>query len=68
MLHSYLKQIQAEKPKLIAPTDPVEDSYSLHCTFWRTAEGKALVTNLDLGDQNAMNRWRKIEVAKGKRS
>ena len=67
MLHSYLKQIQGERPELIAPTDPVEDNYSLHRTFWRTAEGKARVTNLDSGDQNAMNRWRKIEAAKGKR-
>ena len=31
------------------------------------AEGKAQVANLDLGDQNAMNRWRKIEMPKGKR-
>ena len=67
MLHSYLKRIQAEKPELIAPADPVEDNYSLHRTFRRTAEGnKARVANLDSGDQNAMNRWRKIEVAKGK--
>jgi len=28
---------------------------------------KAWVANLDSGDQNAMSRWRKIEVAKGKR-
>jgi hypothetical protein len=67
VLHSYLKRIQAEKPELIAPSDPVEDNYSLYRTFRRTAEGKARVANLDSGDQNAMNRWRKIEVAKGKR-
>ena len=67
VLHSYLKRIQGEKPELIAPTDPVEDNYSLHRTFRRTAEGKARIANLDSGDQNAMNRWRKIEVAKGKR-
>ena len=41
VLHSYLKRIQGEKPELIAPTDPVEENYSLHRTFWRTADGKA---------------------------
>ena len=45
----------------------MEENYSLLQTFWRTAEVKARLANLDTGDQNAMNRWRKIESAKGKR-
>ena len=44
-----------------------KENYSPHRTFRRTAEGKTRVANLDSGDQNAKNRWRKIEVAKGKR-
>jgi hypothetical protein len=66
VLHGYLKGMQGERPKLIAPTDLVETNYSLFRTFWCTAEGRARSANLDSGDQNAMNRWRKIEQAKGK--
>ena len=42
-----IRLIQGEKPELSALTDPVEESYSLHRTFQRTAEGKAWVANLD---------------------
>ena len=67
ILGGFLRLIQIERPDLISPSDPVEEKYSLLRTFHRTAEGRARTANLDTGDQNAMNRWQKIEDAKGKR-
>ena len=67
ILFGFLRRIQIERPDLLSPTDPVGENYSLFRTFRRTAEGRARIANLDTGDQNAMNRWRKIEGAKGKR-
>jgi hypothetical protein len=67
ILHSFLETIQKEHPKLIAESDDVQANYGLSCTFCRTAEGRACAANLDTGIQNAMNRWKKIEQAKGMR-
>jgi hypothetical protein len=57
----------AVSPNLILPTDDVEANYGFSRTFRRMAEGRARGANLDSGVQNAINRWRKIEEAKGKR-
>jgi len=67
ILGGFLRRIQIERPDLISPSNPVEENYSLLQTFCRTAKGRVRTANLDTGDQNAMNRWRKIEGAKGKR-
>jgi hypothetical protein len=66
ILHYFLRILQKEKPDMISPTDDIEANYSFSRTFQRTAEGRAGAAQLDSGDQNAMNRWRKIEEAKGK--
>ncbi len=65
ILHYFLKTIQKEHPELIAESDDVQVNYGLSCTFCRTAEGRARAANLDTGIQNEMNRWKKIEQAKG---
>jgi hypothetical protein len=44
----------------------VEVNYGFSRTFRRTEESQARGANLYSGVQNAMNRWRKIEEAKGK--
>ncbi len=54
-------------PNLILTTKDVEVNYGFLHMFRRTAEGRARGANLDSGVQNSMNRWRKIEEAKGKR-
>ncbi len=59
--------IQQEDNNLIEETDDVQANYDLSHTFRRTAKGRAWAANLDSDLQNAMNRWRKIEQAKGKR-
>ncbi len=50
----------------ISEADNVHANYGFSRTFRRTAEGRARAANLDTGIQNAMNRWKKIEQAKGK--
>jgi hypothetical protein len=67
IIHFFLRKVQEAHPNLILPTDNVEVNYGFSRTFRRTAEGQARGANLDSGVQNAMNRWRKIEEAKGKR-
>ena len=66
VIQSFLSVIQQEENDLIAATDDVQALYGLSCTFRRTAEGRARAANLESDVQNAMNRWRKIEQAKGK--
>ena len=66
VLQSFLSVIQQEDNDLIAATDDVQALYGLSRTFRRTAEGRARAANLESHVQNAMNRWRKIEQAKGK--
>jgi hypothetical protein len=55
-----------EDSNLIKKTDDIQTNYGLSCTFRRTAEGQAQAANIDSDVQNAMNRWRKIEQAKGR--
>ena len=65
ILHHFLAMIQQDDPELIAASDDVRASYSFFCTFRKTAEERARAANLDSSIQNAMNRWRTIENAKG---
>jgi hypothetical protein len=67
ILHHFLAMIQQDDPELIAASDDVRANYSFFCTFRKTAEGRARAANLDSSIQNAMNRWRTIENAKGGR-
>ncbi len=66
MLHFFLEKIQKEDEELIAPNDDVLANYSFFRTFRKTAEGRARAANLESNMQNAMNRWRKIERARGR--
>ena len=67
MMLPFLEHIQATEPNLIAPSDEVEKNYSFFRSFRRSATGRARAAGLDDGVQNAMNRWRMIEEAKGRR-
>jgi hypothetical protein len=66
ILHHFLERIQIEEPNLISESDDIQANYGLLQTFWRTAKGRARAANLDSRIQNAMNRWKKIEQAKGR--
>jgi hypothetical protein len=65
-LHYFLERIQAENEELVAGQDNVLENYSFFRTFRKTAEGRARAANLESDVQNAMNRWRKIESARGR--
>jgi hypothetical protein len=67
IIHYFLETIQRENPDLIAESDDIQSNYGLSRTFRQTAKGRARTANLDTGVQNAMNRWKKIEQAKGMR-
>ena len=66
MLHYFLDKVQRGDPSLIAPHDNVVENYGFFRTFRKTAEGRARAANLESDVQNAMNRWRKIECARGR--
>jgi hypothetical protein len=66
ILHYFLETIRRECPELISESDDVHANYGFSRTFCRMAEGRAQAANLDTGVQNAMNRWKKIEQAKGR--
>jgi hypothetical protein len=65
IIHYFLETNQRENPDLIAESDDIQSNYGLSRTFCRTTEGRARAANLDTGVQNAMNRWKKVEQAKG---
>ena len=66
MLHYFLDKVQKQDSSLIVPHDNVIENYGFFCTFRKTAEGRARAANLESDVQNAMNRWRKIECARGR--
>jgi hypothetical protein len=67
ILHFFLRKVQEVHSNIISPTDEMEANYGFSWTFRRTAKSQARGANLDSRVQNAMNRWMKIEEAKGKR-
>lgn len=66
LLHYFLERIQTEDETLIAGVDCVSDNYGFFRSFRKTAEGRARAANLESDVQNSMNRWRKIESARGR--
>jgi hypothetical protein len=66
-LHFFLRRVRDKYPELILADNNIEVNYCFSRTFRRTAEGRARAAKLDVSAQNKMNRWRKIEEAKGKR-
>ena len=67
ILHGFLKQIQKEDNSLIAEKDDVVKDYRFFRSFRKSAEGRARAAGLDSDMQNTMNRWKKIEFARGRR-
>ena len=66
LLHFFLRKVREKCPDLILPDDNIELNYSFSRTFRCMAEGRTRAAQLNSSAQNAMNRWRKIEEAKGK--
>ena len=55
-----------ESNDLILETDDVVKNYRFFRSFRKSAEGRARAAGLDSDMQNAMNRWKKIENARGR--
>ena len=67
VLHTFLKEVQAENNDLILETDDVVKNYRFFRSFRKSAEGRARAAGLDSDMQNTMNRWKKVENARGRR-
>ena len=61
-----MEKIQKEDESLIAAHDNILKNYGFFRTFHKTAEGRARAANLESDVQNTMNRWQKIERARGR--
>ena len=67
LLHELLRTVQQQPDSRLDRDDDIERNYSFFRTFRKSAEDRARAAHLDSNVQNAMNRWKKIERAKGKR-
>ena len=67
VLHDQLRTVQQQPDSCLDKDDDIEANYSFFRTFRKSAEDRARAAHLDSNIQNAMNRWKKIERAKGKR-
>ena len=67
LLHQFLETLQKESPELIAPTDDVRSNYGFFRSFRKTSETRARIAGLDGDTINAMNRWKTVERAQGRR-
>ena len=67
MLHYFLAKVQDEANDLIMAGDDIKKNYRLFRSFRKSAEGRARAAGLDSDMQNTMNRWKKIESARGRR-
>lgn len=67
MLRHYLGEIQHTDSKLIPPDDDVIANYSFTRSLRKAAQSSARAAGLKADVQDAMNRWKKIERAQGRR-
>ena len=68
MFHYFLKQLQMDSQcDLVTREEDIKKDCSFFRSFRKSAEGRARAAGLDADIQNAMNRWKKIERAKGRR-
>jgi hypothetical protein len=66
-LHYFLEMIQQESNSLIDDSDDVTGNYGFYRTFRKTSETRARIAGIDSDMINAMNRWKTIERAQGRR-
>jgi hypothetical protein len=67
LLHYFLEIIQTENPDMIDPSDDVKANYGFFRSFRKTAETRARTAGLDGDTINAMNRWKTVERARGRK-
>ena len=66
-LHFFFEMIQQEDNSLINESDDITGNYGFFWTFRKTSETRAWIAGIDSDTINAMNRWKTIERAQGRR-
>lgn len=67
LLHHFLEIIQKEDSNLIDDSDDFRANYGFFRSFRKSSETRARIAGLDSDTINAMNRWKTIERAWGRR-
>ena len=65
--HEALAEVQFRRPDLIPITVDVPEDYGISRSFRRGSDSEALSRGVSQTDIDAMNRWRNVEKAKGRR-
>jgi hypothetical protein len=65
--HEVLIEVQARRPDLIPSSVDVAEDYGVGRSFRRGSDSEAVARGVDSNDIDAMNRWRVVERAKGRR-
>jgi hypothetical protein len=65
--HEILGEIQLSRPDLIPVNVDVPEDYGIGRSFRRGSDSEALARGVSPSDVDAMNRWRSVEKAKGRR-
>jgi hypothetical protein len=65
--HEVLGEIQLSRPDLIPLNVDVPEDYGVGRSFRQGSDSEALARGISPSDVDAMNRWRSIEKAKGRR-
>ena len=66
-LHYFLGLVQQENNSLIDDSNDIVGNYGFFRTFHKTSETRARIAGIDSDTINAMNRWKTIERAQGRR-
>lgn len=65
--HEVLIEVQANNPNLIPASVDVVEDYGVGRSFRRGSDSEAVARGVDSSDIDAMNRWRIVERARGRR-
>jgi hypothetical protein len=65
--HEALTDVQVRRPDLIPETVDVPEDYGVGRSFRRGSDSEAIARGVDSNDIDAMNRWRTVERARGRR-
>jgi hypothetical protein len=60
-------EIQGTNKDLIPESVEVAEDYGIGCSFRRGSDSEAIAWGVDRSDIDAMNRWRIVERARGRR-
>ncbi len=66
-LHYFLEMIQQEDNSLIDKSDDIAGNYGFFRTFCKTSKTRARIAGIDSNTINAMNRWKTVKRAQGRR-